>query len=156
MTERVRLERLRALLVRLERTPPSAARDWMLTEVRARAVDVETGETPAALRALPGDEVEREILATLESPIGEAAETIPPPKPKRRRASRRAASRHGCGALAAELAIPASRSSPSPVRQPPARETVVDLLEQGGVLCLDEQPEVPVGTGRSWLGGLRG
>jgi hypothetical protein len=42
MNDRVRLDQLRRLLDRLERMPASADRDWMLAEVRARAVDVET------------------------------------------------------------------------------------------------------------------
>lgn len=47
-----RLRRLGALVDRLERLPASAQREWMLGEVRARAVDVETGEPPRPMRAL--------------------------------------------------------------------------------------------------------
>ena len=50
-----RLARLRALVDRLERLPASARRDWALAEVRARIVDIETGVTPQAMRALEPD-----------------------------------------------------------------------------------------------------
>jgi hypothetical protein len=43
MSDRHRLEQLPGLLDRLERMPASADRDWMLGEIGARAVDVETG-----------------------------------------------------------------------------------------------------------------
>jgi hypothetical protein len=32
----------------------------------------------------------------------------------------------------------------------------VDLLEQGGVMCLDEPPAAATGARRPWSGGLRG
>jgi hypothetical protein len=51
-SEHLRLDRLRALAAQLERLPASRERDWVIAEVRARAVDVETGEVPRALRAL--------------------------------------------------------------------------------------------------------
>jgi len=50
-----RLTRLRALVDRLQRLPASAQREWMLGEVRARVVDVETGEPPRPMRALDPD-----------------------------------------------------------------------------------------------------
>jgi hypothetical protein len=50
-----RLERLRALVDQLERLPASARREWALAEARARIVDVETGVTPRAMRALEPD-----------------------------------------------------------------------------------------------------
>src|SRR4051812_5606960 len=97
MNDRDRLEQLRALLVRLKRMPASAERGWMLAEVRARAVDVETGVKPAAMRARSGDGAEPEFAAAPEASRIEAADTMPPPKPKpksrRRPASRRAAAR---------------------------------------------------------------
>src|SRR3954451_23805386 len=80
MNDRDRLEQLRALLVRLKRMPASAERDWMLGEVRARAVDVETGVKPAAMRALAGDGAESEFAAAPEASRIEAADTVPPPK----------------------------------------------------------------------------
>jgi hypothetical protein len=50
-----RLTRLRALVDQLERLPASTRRQWMLSEARARLVDVETGETPRAMRPLAED-----------------------------------------------------------------------------------------------------
>lgn len=47
-----RLSRLRDLVARLERLPESAHREWMLAEVRARMVDVDTGSPPQPLRPL--------------------------------------------------------------------------------------------------------
>ena len=47
MNDRDRLEQLRGMLDRLERMPASPDRDWLLGEVRARTVDVETGAPPA-------------------------------------------------------------------------------------------------------------
>jgi hypothetical protein len=155
MNDRDRLERLRALLVRLGRMPASAERDWMLGEVRARAVDVETGVKPAAMRALSADGAEPEIPAAPEASRIEAAEPAPS-KPMRRPASRRPAARAAWGAPRARLATPASRSSLAAARQRAAHESVVDLLEQGGVLCLDEQPAVADGASRPWSSGLRG
>jgi hypothetical protein len=156
MNDRDRLEQLRALLVRLERMPASAERDWMLGEVRARAVDVETGVKPAAMRALSGDGAEPEIPAAPEASDIEAVETVPPPKPRRTPACRRPAAHAPWVTPRARLSTPASRSSLAAARQRAARESVVDLLEQGGVLCLDEQPAVADGASRPWSSGLRG
>src|SRR4051794_33957320 len=63
MNDRDRLEHLRVLLDRLERMPAAADRDWMLREVRARAVDVDSGVRPAAVRALPADAAKAELAA---------------------------------------------------------------------------------------------
>ena|SRR5688500_8130083 len=46
---RTRVERLRALVEIIEHLPMSPERDRLLDEVRARAVDVDTGVTPRAL-----------------------------------------------------------------------------------------------------------
>ena len=48
-----RVQRLRELVARLEQLPSSEERDRVLAEVRARTVDVDTGETPRAM--LPVD-----------------------------------------------------------------------------------------------------
>jgi hypothetical protein len=47
-----RLKRLKDLVDRLERLPPSPDRDRVLAEVRSRAVDVDTGVTPRAMLPL--------------------------------------------------------------------------------------------------------
>jgi hypothetical protein len=44
-----RRTRLKQLLVRLEQLPVSAKRDRMLSEVRSRAVDLDTGVAPRAM-----------------------------------------------------------------------------------------------------------
>lgn len=48
-----RVKRLRDLVDRLERLPPSPDRDRVLSEVRSRAVDVDTGITPRAMLPAP-------------------------------------------------------------------------------------------------------
>ena len=49
MSGKRRLEQLRELVGRLEQLPSSAERDRVLGEVRARAVDLDTGVTPRAM-----------------------------------------------------------------------------------------------------------
>jgi hypothetical protein len=44
-----RIKRLKDLVDRLERLPASPDRDRVLSEVRSRAVDLDTGETPRAM-----------------------------------------------------------------------------------------------------------
>src|SRR3954451_19755543 len=73
-----RLTRLRDLAGRLERLPQSTHRDWMLGEVRARMVDVDTGFPPEPLR--PRGDVESERAAAARSVQRRAAT---PPKPAR-------------------------------------------------------------------------
>jgi len=154
MNDRDRLEQLRAMLVRLERSPVSAERDWMLGEVRARAVDVESGVKPAGMRALPG--AEPQIPAAPEASRIEAPKTSRPAKPKRAPVSRRRAARDAWGVMRATPAAPAAWSSPTADGRPHAHESVVDLLEQGGVLSLDDQPVLADGATRPWSAGLRG
>jgi hypothetical protein len=55
MSSEHRLRRLRELLARIEQLPASSERERMLSEVRARVVDVDTGVTPRAM--LPVDPV---------------------------------------------------------------------------------------------------
>jgi hypothetical protein len=128
---------------RLERMPASPERDRMLNEVRARAVDVETGVRPAPIRPLDsGEAASRKSKAPKrrDTPPGQAAPSRPPvaaPPPF-------------------ELVIEA------PVEAPAARrDDRLDLLEQGGELCLGDEPtEPPEAPGRvgtpPWARGLRG
>lgn len=131
MNDRDRLEQLRVLLGRLERMPASGDRDWMLSEVRARTVDVETGVLPAAMR-----------------PRHQEEETVEPaPRVERRSAPRpRPVPRPTWQASAAPAPAPAR---PQPVRH----EHGVDLLQGDGLLCLDEPA---VAADRPWTRGLRG
>jgi hypothetical protein len=141
MNDRERLDQLRELLERLERMPASAGRDRTLAKVRARVVDVETGTPPTPMRALPLDELEAELAAE-RLPRAETAKRakIRPNKPSRR-------------VQRARLVHPAARTAPVPVRVR-EREDVVDLLEQGGVICLEEAAATT--ASRPWAGGLRG
>lgn len=141
------------MLVELERTPPSAERDWMLGEVRARAVDVDAGVEPAAMRAKPGIATGPKTLPPSERSGIEREKTVPKPKPRRRRAARRPAVRS-----ASHTELPTSVSKPSPSRtlERAADRSATDLLEGGGVLCLDDEPPVADGTSHPWARGLRG
>jgi hypothetical protein len=140
MNDRDRLDQLRRLLDRFERMPASAERDWMLAEVRRRAVDVETGMPLTALRAPPQGELEAEI----------AAEPSPrtPPMTTRRKKPSRCAQR--------PKLVHYTARTPLVARRERRHEKVVDLLEQGGVMCLDDSPAKATGAGRPWSGGLRG
>jgi hypothetical protein len=48
----IRVKRLRDMVDRIERLPASEVRDRLLSEVRSRAVDVDTGVTPRAMLPL--------------------------------------------------------------------------------------------------------
>ena len=128
-----RLQRLKVLLGRLEQLPASEERDRMLSEVRARAVDVDTGETPRAM--LPVDPA-----------------VLPPivvPKP------RLAAPRTSFAAPYKPRTVrPAAPATPPPV--PPAERPMVELLSVDERLCLDESPAPDAHAPRPWQRGLRG
>jgi hypothetical protein len=144
VTSAQRLKRLRELLAKLERLPESPERERMLREVRARVVDVDTGETPRAMLAADG-----------------AAE--PASEPPRRVAG-----------APAPRAVPAAQRGRVPVEPPPGRVEpaagrplppgVADLAPQFPVdelLSLDESAAVlPGRDGRGepapWTRGLRG
>ena len=83
-----RLERLRDLATRLERLPPSDARERMLAEVRSRAVDVDTGVEPRAMLPVEplsmagGGRRQREALTAKSAaiqavPLGSVTATLP-------------------------------------------------------------------------------
>ena len=57
MTSAQRLKRLREMIAQLERLPATPERDRMLREVRARLVDVDTGEPPRAFPAADVDSI---------------------------------------------------------------------------------------------------
>jgi hypothetical protein len=123
-----RLKRLRELIGQLERLPPSAERERMLREVRARAVDIDTGEQPSAMRPAALDPVER--VLGYES---RRARAIPPreqPTP-----------------------VPEAPTEPVPVDDTPV--TATDDWLPDNVLSLDDSPSLAVGAG-SWRRGLRG
>jgi hypothetical protein len=62
-----RLTRLRALVEQVERLPASPRRQWMLSEARARVVDVETGEAPRGMRPLAADAPARSAQQALRA-----------------------------------------------------------------------------------------
>lgn len=132
MNQRDRLDQLRGLRDRLERMPTSADRDWMLAQVGARAVDVETGAPAGPMRARREDESE---------PVASAA----PRRTRRKPAS---------PAQRARPVHVAPRIPAVPVRARAQHESV-DLLAQGGVMCLDDPPDAGAGTSRPWSRGLR-
>ncbi len=139
MNDRDRLDQLRGLLDRLERMPASPDRDWTLAEIRARVVDVETGTPPTPIRPRQQDELAAEL----------AAEQVPRTAPvKRAKTPSRRAQR-------VRLEHPATRTPPAPVRER-GREEVVDLLEQGGVIGLEEPSAAASASRHPWSGGLRG
>jgi hypothetical protein len=158
MNDRDRLEQLRTMLARLERMPASADRDWLLGEVRARTVDVDTGVPPAPMRPPHQNEAEFEIAAGDRStPNATAAASRP--KTGRRKASRRLDRRGAGDPPRATVVHPASPPSPvaASARAPLAgRDGALDLLKQGGLLCLDEPPAAAAGPARPWSRGLRG
>ena len=132
-----RVTRLKDLVYRIERLPPSEDRDRVLAEVRSRAVDVDTGVTPRAM--LP-----------LREP------TPPPPlapKPRPNRYRPRAITR-----------TPSPARPVQPAR--PARAVADDLgvLLWDDRLSLEDAPELaplphgpnPDGTVPPWALGLRG
>jgi hypothetical protein len=78
MNDRQRLDQLRVLLDRVERLPTSTEREWMLSEVRARAVDVETGVRPRPMRARNADdELDLPATAKPKLPVSRPVEDAP-------------------------------------------------------------------------------
>ena len=75
-----RVKRLREMVEQIERLPASPVRDRLLSEVRSRAVDVDTGVTPRAM--LPLREPES-APALPRPPKRERAPSIPPLVPRR-------------------------------------------------------------------------
>jgi hypothetical protein len=153
MNDRDRLQHLRGVLTRLERMPASADRDWMLREVRSRAVDVESGARPAAIRALPLDEANAEIAAA-EAAHAKAIIMPACEKPARVKTPRRATSRPAARATRATRVVTISPQSLPALREWAGSDRGVDLLEAGGRLCLDDAPAGS--AARPWEWGLRG
>ena len=66
MATEPRIQRLRDMVAQLERLPASPDRDRLLSEVRSRAVDVDTGVTPRSM--LPMREPEPEPAPVMTRP----------------------------------------------------------------------------------------
>jgi hypothetical protein len=128
-----RVKRLKELVDRLERLPASEDRDRVLSEVRSRAVDLDTGVTPRAM--LP-------VREPIPPPmIAERA-----PKPYRPRTITRT--------VAAPPARPVQTALPVA-----AAHDHDEWLSIGPLLSLDDSPEPDVqapGGVPPWTLGLRG
>jgi hypothetical protein len=72
-----RIKRLKDLVDRLERLPASPDRDRVLSEVRSRAVDVDTGVTPRAM--LPLREPTPELVLPKRPVASRKPRTVPLP-----------------------------------------------------------------------------
>jgi hypothetical protein len=135
-----RVERLRDLVDLIERLPVSPERDRVLSEVRARAVDVDTGVTPRAM--LP-----------LREP---APAQVRPRPPKRDRAASIMPTARSLPAGAVAFARPASTVS-RPQNQA-ERLGVDERLSLEDSLQLPPLPHVSARGGRAvapWTLGLR-
>jgi hypothetical protein len=138
----------------------------MLTEARARMVDVETGERPRAMRPLDADPppaASREGL-TPRSPEGGAVKRSPEPRPTV------AEKRGGDVKSRAGHEVPAADGKPTPVdadeHSPVARpDSDASPLGTDGVLWLEDSPRegsTPAddvagdAKARPWRRGLRG
>jgi hypothetical protein len=125
-----RVRRLKDLVDRLERLPASADRDRVLSEVRSRAVDLDTGVTPRAM--LP---VREPILAA--------------PAPKRERVTRIPRTAVPPPARSVQAARPALAGVPSQHRH--------EWLSMDQLLSLEDAPALTGDhTVPPWTLGLRG
>ena len=135
-------KRLREMVDQIERLPVSPDRDRLLSEVRSRAVDVDTGVTPRAM--LPMREPE--------------PAPVLPRAPKRDRSTSITLMAPRRPALGVELARSesAAGSRYKRLEQPPWLDGRLSLE---GSLQLSPPPEVRGGGGRAvppWTLGLRG
>ena len=134
-----RLKRLKDLVDQLERLPASPDRDRILSEVRSRAVDVDTGVTPRAMLPM------REPTPPPSSPK---------PRPKRYRP----------GAVT-RTPSPARPVQPARPAVPSAAADGLGVLLWDDRLSLEDSPELaplphaprnPDGSVPPWAFGLRG
>ena len=128
-----RLQRLKQLLARIEQLPPSDERDRILSEVRARAVDVDTGETPRAM--LPVDPAVLPPIVLAKARLAAPRTSfVAPYKPRTVRPI-----------------LP-----PTPPSAPPTERPMVELLSVDERLCLEETAAPDAHATRPWQRGLRG
>jgi hypothetical protein len=144
-----RLTRLRALVDRLERLPASAQREWALAEARARMVDVETGFTPRAMRALEPDPP----IRPAEAPAAQSMtrDAVKRPSSKRRSQVRSRSAQRPLPPVAAPRAAP---------ERAPVDAGAAALGTTDGLLWL-EDPDAdnagePDDGATPWRRGLRG
>jgi len=127
-----RLARLRDLIDKLERSPDSEKRTWMLTETRSRLADLQTGASTEPMRPFERD--------------------IPEPSPAalRPRAPRVRAPEKRASGLPGVTPQPARRPPPGP-----RPDMTVPRKGDEDVLWTDEEPPAD-GETQAWKRGLRG
>ena len=135
-----RLKRLRDLLDQLERLPPSAEQERMLREVRARVVDVDTGESPRAM--LPVD-IDSMLDTGAGAPTTRAPKRVPPPPADERR--------RPVTVMVPKPPAPVSAAPPEAVCHSGV-EVARERPALADVLSLDDAPT----TTGPWTRGLRG
>ncbi len=136
-----RVKRLRDLVDQIERLPVSPDRDRLLSEIRSRAVDVETGVTPRAILPLREPEATPDLLCPPKRDRAASITRMAPPPP----------------APAVTFVHPASAAS----SQNPEKSLWVDegLLSLEDSLQLSPLPYVRARGDRAippWTLGLRG
>jgi hypothetical protein len=136
-----RLKQLKDMVDRIERLPASEVRDRLLSEVRSRAVDVDTGVTPRAMLPLrepaPPAMLRRPPKRNRTTIISRAAPQPPTP------------------------AVEPARRSPAPGREEEPQQSVWldDRLSLEDTLQLSPLPYIRVRGNRTvppWTFGLRG
>jgi hypothetical protein len=136
MATEPRIKRLRDMVEQLERLPASPDRDRLLSEVRSRAVDVDTGVTPRSV--LPMREPEPEPVMTR------------PAKRERAKIARRLAPRRLAPSAGSARRSDAARMTNDPEQWPAL----------GVHLSLEDTPQPLVLVGdravAPWTLGLRG
>jgi hypothetical protein len=154
MTTDPRLKRLRDLVVRVELMPPSPERDRILREIRARAVDVDTGVMPRAM--LP---VDPSPPARWTGPV-RLRKAPAEPKPVQPPEPAKAAPVASPGDAPARVGFQLKSTSAAPAMP---LESVLALADE--LLSLDDGPghspssdgQAPADHGaRPWTKGLRG
>jgi len=130
-----RLQRLRDLVAQLERLPGSEERDRVLSEVRARAVDLDTGETPRAMLPIDPEVLPPELSKPSPRAIAPRKDLVAAYEPRPAR-------------IAAAQAAPLVPATAMPRIHEP-----VALDER---LSLEESPAPQSQAPRPWRQGLRG
>jgi hypothetical protein len=167
-----RLTRLRALVDRLERLPASnPRRPWMLSDTRARVVDVETGEAPRAMRPLAADlpprSAEQAPRSTarpepLERAVGQRSQRPTPDSKTPHEPGRINPNSSANGRAAPGSSVDASDREHTVIARPGA---TTDPLDMADVLWAEDSqaevsPAAPARDGdadpRPWRRGLRG
>lgn len=130
MTTDVRLKRLRDLIVQVEQMPPSPERDRVLQEIRARAVDVDTGVSPRAM--LPVEPAPQ--ISQPRQVLRRAATAVRNPDPLEGAKADTVASSNGASSQAAAR-VRSGPILPSPQKSWLLRDDELLPLEDGPARC---------------------